>query len=201
MRTQGTLRALISHLLVALLLPLIGAVEVCAESSPIKRPPSESVEAHGASPADNEIVQGRCERNGCWWWRILDVEEGKAAARGKLFKVTFSTTEIEYPADEVAQRGYPDKPPPFAEWDPPEETFVLCSETLPAIIDRSPRGSSLSVTVPFRMDGDVAGTHEALANLYKHVCGARTARLNISPERAGRQFDVRSLQELLALNH
>lgn len=135
----------------------------------------------------NVVVLDRCRMNTCDWWKIEKSEVVQAGEKGRLIKLSITSTELEYTDAEVRKHGYPKKPPQNCTWEDPSEAYVFCSDTLPTYIEFSKEKNKYVGTIPFTdQQGGTAGSTEGIGNLYFHICSSgKKARFAISPSLFG----------------
>jgi hypothetical protein len=112
------------------------------------------------------IVMGRCHMDSCWWWKVEDSQMMKSNNQGALIKVLVKTTNIDYPRSVVDKKGYPDLPPKKAKWSDTDETFIFCSNQLPAYFDYDKEQKKF---VGYVFTGSY-GVTEGAEHLYTHIC-------------------------------
>lgn len=130
------------------------------------------------------LVLGRCHMNTCWWWKIEKTEVVKAEEKGKLVKVSTTSTSVDYTDAAIRKHGYPKNPPKNCQWEEASEAYLFCSSKLPTYIEFSQDKNTYVGTVPFTdADGNTAGATEGIGNLYLHVCnGGKKTHFALNPE-------------------
>ncbi|MGB4499192.1 MAG: lysozyme inhibitor LprI family protein [Methylococcaceae bacterium] len=119
-----------------------------------------------SSSSSNPIVMGRCHMDSCWWWKVESTQRIQSNNKGELIKAVVRTTSVEYRSSEVERKGYPALPPKKAQWEEAADTFIFCSNNLPAYFDYDKEQKKF-VGLVF---GESAGATEGVENLYVHVC-------------------------------
>jgi hypothetical protein len=122
------------------------------------------------SSATNNIVMGRCHMDVCWWWKVENTEEIQSNAKGKLVKTFVRITNVDFPSSVVEKKGYPDLPPKKAKWEDITETFIFCSNKIPAYFDYDKEQKKF---VGSTFTGSYDGLTEGQENLYTYICQSK----------------------------
>lgn len=130
----------------------------------------ETTKETSQNSGGGEIVLDRCHMDTCDWFKIEKIEVVQESKKGKLVKVSTKGTEEEYSEAFVNKHGYPKLPSKKAKWDDASEWYLLCSNTLPAVITYDGEQKTYVATIPFDQNDDAAGAMEGAGNLYAHVC-------------------------------
>jgi hypothetical protein len=154
------------------------------------QPDTAQQQISAASKADVEftaligkVVRGRCNQETCPWFSIESMEPAGQSSKGQLFKMTTKWWESYHPG------GNYDRPAPRKGGEV-ATSFVFCSKTMPAFIDKDDRAPGWSATTlaPGNTDAIFGATETALA-LYWAACHGKVVDdVYKGGERLGKEF-------------
>lgn len=130
-----------------------------------------------------KVVRGRCHMDTCSWFKIESMKPAGQSPRGQLFKMTSRWWESTHPEGSYDRRA----PRQGGE---STTSFMFCSKTMPAIINKDNSGSGWSATMlaPGNSEAIYGVTETALA-LYWAACHAKAVDdVYEGGDRLGKQF-------------
>lgn len=130
-----------------------------------------------------KVVRGRCHMDTCSWFSIESMEPAGQSGRGQLFKMTLKWWESYHPGGSYDRRAP-------RQGEESATSFIFCSKTVPALIDKDDRGSGWSATMLAPGNSDaIFGATETALTLYWAAChGKAVEDVYKGGERLGKEF-------------